>query len=52
MRQGERVEMKLELVLLPVADVDRSKAFGATLGKALQPLSSGTALLPVLVACQ
>jgi hypothetical protein len=29
-----------------------ARAFGATLGKALQPLSSGRALIPVLVALQ
>jgi hypothetical protein len=31
---------------------DPSKAFGATLGKALQPLAAGTGLIPILVALQ
>jgi hypothetical protein len=31
---------------------DPSRAFGATLGKALQPLGSGSALIPILVALQ
>jgi hypothetical protein len=31
---------------------DPSKAFGAVLGKALAPLASGTALIPVLIALQ
>ena len=31
---------------------DPRKAFGATIGKALRPLASGTALIPILVALQ
>jgi hypothetical protein len=31
---------------------DASKAFGATLGKALQPLGRGTGLIPILIALQ
>ena len=31
---------------------DPSRAFGATLGKALQPLGTGTGLIPILVALQ
>lgn len=31
---------------------DPSRAFGATLGKALQPLKAGTGLIPILVALQ
>ncbi|HVF74037.1 MAG TPA: hypothetical protein VM938_03230 [Acidimicrobiales bacterium] len=35
-----------------MAAVDRERAFGAVLGKALAPLDAGTALLPVLVTLQ
>jgi hypothetical protein len=31
---------------------DRSRAFGSVVGKALQPLSSGTGLIPILIALQ
>ncbi|MDP8931613.1 MAG: hypothetical protein M3O70_24345, partial [Actinomycetota bacterium] len=31
---------------------DVSRAFGATLGKALRPLPEGTGLIPILVALQ
>jgi hypothetical protein len=31
---------------------DRAESFGAVLGKALGPLSHGTALIPILVALQ
>jgi hypothetical protein len=31
---------------------DPSRAFGATLGKALQPLGAGVGLIPILVALQ
>jgi hypothetical protein len=31
---------------------DRDRAFGAVIGKALQPLKSGQALIPILVALQ
>ena len=31
---------------------DPARAFGATLGKALQPLGAGTGLVPILVALQ
>lgn len=31
---------------------DRRRAFGATIGKALSPLASGTALIPILVSLQ
>ena len=29
---GAKVDMKLEVIVIPVADVDRSKAFYTTLG--------------------
>ncbi|MFD0325591.1 hypothetical protein [Lysobacter gummosus] len=32
--------------------VDRDAAFGAVIGKALQPLADGRGLIPVLVALQ
>ena len=32
--------------------VDPQRAFGAVIGKALQPLASGCGLLPILVALQ
>ncbi len=35
-----------------MAAIDRERAFGAVLGKALAPLETGSALLPVLVALQ
>ena len=31
---------------------DRDLAFGATLGKALKPLSTGKGMIPILVALQ
>ena len=31
---------------------DPSRSFGATLGKALQPLGAGVGLIPILVALQ
>jgi hypothetical protein len=32
--------------------IDRSRAFGAIIGKALQPLASGTGLIRILIALQ
>ena len=32
--------------------VESSRAFGAVIGKALEPLASGQALIPILIALQ
>jgi len=32
--------------------VEPSRAFGAVIGKALEPLASGQALIPILIALQ
>jgi hypothetical protein len=31
---------------------DRARAFGAVIGKALKPMTSGTGLIPILIALQ
>ena len=47
--QRKRRQLAIPSIL---AEVDPSRAFGATLGKALQPLGAGVGLIPILVALQ
>ena len=35
-----------------MAALDHAKAFGAVIGKALQPLREGRGLIPILIALQ
>ena len=41
---GRTVDMKLEVVVIPVSDVDRAKAFYASLGGGSMPTSPPAAI--------